>query len=102
MGARITITHEVTPQPRYATAMIIPVVFCFVFTINQWWKNEIGLKWKLITLPFLVLQCYPSFVAVRLVMLLITRNKQWFKAKKLYDESMSSIGKNFKDCSCVL
>ena len=94
MGARITITHEVTPQPRYATAMIIPVVFCFVFTINQWWKNEIGLKWKLITLPFLVLQCYPPFVAVRLVILLITRNKQWFKAKKLYDESMSSIGKN--------
>ena len=69
------------------------MTFAFIFNIRQWWKNEHGLKKKLISAPFLILQLYPPFAALRLVVYLITRNKKWFEAKKIYDLGMTSIGK---------
>ena len=72
---------------------MVPVALAFIFNIRQWWKNEDGLKKKLISVPFLVLQLYPPFAALRLVVYLITRNKKWFEAKKIYDLGMTSIGK---------
>merc|ERR1719203_2256779 len=76
---------------KYAVAVMVPVALAFIFNIRQWWKNEDGLKKKLISVPFLILQLYPSFAAYRLVVYLITRDKKWFDAKKIYDTSMSSI-----------
>jgi len=78
-------------HPTYAVAVMVPVALSFIFNIRQWWKNEDGLKKKLISVPFLILQLYPSFAAYRLVVYLITRDKKWFDAKKIYDTSMSSI-----------
>ena len=72
---------------------MVPVALAFTFTIRQWWKNEHGLKKKLISAPFLILQLYPPFAALRLVVYLITRNKKWFEAKRIYDIGMTSIGK---------
>ena len=74
--------------------MMVPVALAFIFNIRHWWKNEDGLKKKLISAPFLILQLYPPFAALRLVVYLITRNKKWFKAKKIYDIGMTSIGKS--------
>ena len=78
---------------KYAVAVMVPVALAFIFNIRQWWKNEDGLKKKLISVPFLVLQLYPPFAALRLVVYLITKNKKWFQAKKIYDLGMTSIGK---------
>ena len=80
-------------HPTYAAAVMVPVVLSFTFNIRQWWKNEDGLKKKLISVPFLILQLYPPFAAYRLVVYLITRDKKWFEAKKIYDLGMTSIGK---------
>ena len=91
-------------HPTYAVAVMVPVALSFIFNIRQWWKNEDGLKKKLISVPFLILQLYPSFAAYRLVVYLITRDKKWFDAKKIYDTSMSSIGKSSEliECTAVL
>ena len=75
--------------------MMVPVALAFIFNIRQWWRNENGLKKKLISAPFLILQLYPPFAALRLVVYLITKNKKWFEAKKTYDLSVTSIGKFF-------
>ena len=79
---------------KYAVAVMVPVALAFIFHIRQWRKNEDGLKKKLISVPFLILQLYPSFAAYRLVVYLITRDKKWFDAKQNYDRSMTSIGKS--------
>ena len=81
-------------HPKYAAAIMVPVALAFIFNIRQWWKNEDGLKKKLISVPFLILQLYPPFAAYRLLVYLITRDKKWFEAKKVYDTSMASIGKS--------
>jgi len=78
-------------HPKYAAAIMVPVALAFIFNIRQWWKNEDGLKKKLISVPFLVLQLYPPFAAYRMVVYLITKDKKWFDAKKIYDTSMTSI-----------
>ena len=74
---------------------MVPVALAFLFTVNQWAKNESGWKKKLISLPFLLLQLYPPFAALRLVVYLITRNRKWFDANKVYNQSVASIGKIF-------
>ena len=81
-------------HPNYAAAVMVPVAFSFIFNIRQWWKNEDGLRKKLNSALFLILQLYPPFAAYRLVVYLITRDKKWFDAKKIYDTSMTSIGKS--------
>ena len=73
---------------------MVPVALAFIFTIRQWWKNEDGLRKKLNSAPFLILQVYPSFAAYRLVVYLIMKDKKWFDAKKVYVTSISSIGKS--------
>ena len=80
-------------HPRYAAAIMVPVALAFLFTVNQWAKNESGWKKKLVSLPFLLLQLYPPFAALRLVVYLITRNRKWFDANKVYNQSVASIGK---------
>ena len=87
--------YQVVKHPIYAAAMMVPVALAFLFTVNQWAKNESGWKKKLITLPFLLLQLYPPFAALRLVVYLITRNRKWFDANKIYNQSVASIGKIF-------
>ena len=91
-------------HPTYAVAVMVPVALSFIFNIRQWWKNEDGLRKKLNSVPFLILQLYPSFAAYRLVVYLITRDKKWFDAKKISDTSMSSIGKSSEliECTAVL
>ena len=87
--------YQAMKHPIYAAAMMVPVALAFLFTVNQWAKNESGLKKKLITLPFLLLQLYPPFAALRLVVYLITRNRKWFDANRIYNQSVASIGKIF-------
>ena len=80
-------------HPRYAVAIMIPVIFCLVFTVNQWWKTETGTRERLTTLIFLILMFYPPFVALRLIYYLIKNDRKWLEAKRNYDINMSSIGK---------
>merc|ERR1719266_1636881 len=80
--------YQAVKHPIYAAAMMVPVALAFLFTVNQWAKNESGWKKKLITLPFLLLQLYPPFAALRLVVYLITRNRKWFDANRIYNQSV--------------
>ena len=80
-------------HPRYAIAIMLPVILCFCFSMNQWWKNETGTKDRLASLPFLIAMLYPPLAAARLIYLLIKNDKRWLKAKRNYDTNISSIGK---------
>ena len=80
-------------HPRYAIAVMLPVILCFCFSMNQWWKNETGTRDRLASLPLLCLMLYPPFVAIRLVYLLIKKDRRWLEAKRNYDTNISSIGK---------
>ena len=73
--------------------MLMPVVVCLVFTINQWMKNETGTRDRLLSLPLLMAMLYLPFVAASLIYLLIKKDRRWLEAKRNYDINISSIGK---------
>ena len=47
-------------QAEYAAAMLTPPFISWLFVTYQWFRNEAGVKQKISTLPFLLLQVYPQ------------------------------------------
>jgi len=78
--------YEGGSHPKYATAIILPVITNFFFTAFKWWKGQKGLEKKLYSLPFLLAQLYPPFLAYQTIVLLVTRNTKFFEALKRYED----------------
>lgn len=87
--------YEGGAHPTYATIILVPVITNFFFTAFQWWKGQKSLEKKLYSLPFLLAQLYPPFLAYQTIVLLVTRNTKFFEALKRF-ENVSFIGKFVK------
>ena len=46
----------VPPHPRFGTSMLAPFLLSWIFVTKCWYKNEQGIKQKMITFPLLILQ----------------------------------------------
>ena len=81
---------------------MIPIVLSFIFTAKRWYSIEFGNDNKIYTgpwytIPFLLLQVYPPFLACKLIYLLIKKDRRYLEAKRLYDGNVSTIGKYMLD-----
>ena len=80
-------------HPKFGIAMLAPVVLSWIFVAKQWYQTEKGLIQKLSTLPFLILQCYPQYRALRVIYHAKWRKtSRWQKMKDAFEMEVSHLG----------
>ena len=85
------------PHPKYALAMLCPIVFSTAFTIPIWWKTEKKSSTinKIFTFWLLLAQFWPQWKMLQvLYMGLIKKNPNWKKEKENLQRNVGNIGKN--------
>ena len=81
------------PHPKYAIAILTPVLLSWIFVAKQWYRNEKGVRQKLLTLPFLILQCYPQYRAMRVLYHAKWRKTYgWQRMKDAWEMEISHLG----------
>ena len=71
-----------------------PVLFSFLFTLSHWWKLEENWKKRLMSLPFLLLQCWPQYKMARILYLgFWKKNKKWRSEKETMERNVGSVGR---------
>ena len=84
----------VTPHNRFGAAMLTPFILSWILVARQWHKNECGMIKKLKTLPFMVLQVYPQYRALRVLFYAKwKRQNGWQKMKHEWESGITHIGK---------
>ena len=85
--------YPVSPHPKFGIAMLAPVVLSWIFVAKQWYQTEKGLRMKLSTLPFLILQCYPQYRALRVIYHANWgKTSEWQKMKDAFEMEVSHLG----------
>ena len=84
---------------RFATLLSLPVILSFVLLIPHWYKTEktSDIRWK--TLPLLLLQVWPQYRIIKLVILLFKdrEDQQKYHDKKAeHDKTVTCIGKSIR------
>ena len=86
-------SYLVPPHPKFGIAMLVPVILSWIFVAKQWYQTEKGLIQKLSTLPFLILQCYPQYRALRVIYHANWRKTSgWQKKKDAFEMEVSHLG----------
>ena len=84
---------QVATHPKYGIAMMVPVVFSWLFIAKQWFNTEQGTMQKLRTLPLLILQVYPQWRALRVLFYGKWRvTNGWQIMKDAYEAEISFLG----------
>ena len=81
---------------RFATVLSLPVLLSFVLLIPHWLKTENTSDRRLKTLPLLLLQIWPQYRVVKLLILLFKdrKDQQKYHAKKeQHDKNITCLGK---------
>ena len=74
--------------------MALSAVFLsFIFTTVHWWKAEKTQKDKLKTLPWLLLQFYPQYKAMKIIYLWLKDDQSWCKEKNYLEGEIIHVGK---------
>ena len=80
-------------HPKYAIAILTPVLLSWIFVTKQWYREEKGVSQKLWTLPFLILQCYPQYRALRVLYHAKWRKTNgWQRMKDAWEMEISHLG----------
>ena len=86
----------VQPHPKFGIAMLAPVLLSWIFVAKQWYQKEKGLRQKLSTLPFLILQFYPQYRALRVLyhakLRKSWRTSGWQKMRDEWEMEISHLG----------
>ena len=81
-------------HPKYALAVLAPVLLSWMFVAKQWYQIEQGVKQKSTTLPLLILQCYPQYRALRVLYHAKWREtKGWQRMKEAWEMEISHLGR---------
>ena len=87
--------EKATPHPKYAIAILTPVLLSWIFVAKQWYHDEKGVRQKLLTLPFLILQCYPQYRAMRVLYHAKWRKTYgWQSMKDVLEMEISHLGED--------
>ena len=84
-------------HPKFATILSIPVLLSFVLLIPHWLKTEKTSKRRWMTLPLLLLQVWPQYRILKLLILLFKdrEDQQKYHEKKAkHDKDITCIGKS--------
>ena len=85
--------YPALPHPKYAIAILTPVLLSWIFVTKQWYREEKGVSQKLWTLPFLILQCYPQYRALRVLYHAKWRKTNgWQRMKDAWEMEISHLG----------
>ena len=76
---------------RYGYAMLAPIILMTVFSLRQWWRLEKSWN-RLLTLPMVLLQCFPQYRALRILYLGLRKKASWRAEKDVYDRDLTSLG----------
>ena len=83
-------------HPKYAIAILTPVLLSWIFVAQHWYREEKGVRKKLWTLPFLILQCYPQYRALRVLYHAKWRKTNgWKRMKDAWEMEISHLGDGY-------
>ena len=78
-----------------AAAMLTPPLISWLFVTYQWFKNEAGIRQKLMTLPFLILQVYPQWRAMRVLYYgKWKKQRGWHTMKEEWETEICNLGRS--------
>ena len=84
---------ELKTYPSFGGAMLAPVLLCWLFVARQWYRMERGWRQKLVTLPLLMLQVYPQWLALKVLYhAWWKRSPEWPKMRYEWESEISHLG----------
>ena len=87
--------QQLVTNKKYAAAMLIPPIISWLFVAYQWFRNEVGTKRKTMTLPFLLLQVYPQWRALRVLYYgKWKKQRGWQRMKDEWETEICSLGES--------
>ena len=84
-------------HPIFATVLSIPVLLSFVLLIPHWYQTEKTSKRRWMTLPLLLLQVWPQYRVLKLLIILFQDRedqKKYHEKKVKHDKDITCIGKS--------
>ena len=81
-------------HPKYGSVTLVPLIMSLIGQTIQWHKTETReQRSKMKTLPLLLLQIYPQWIALRVIYYgKIKKDRRWRDMKKEFDVGISHIG----------
>ena len=89
--------YAYTGHPKFATVLSIPVLLSFILLIPHWLKVEKTSERRLKTLILLLLQVWPQYRVIKLLIVLFQdrEEQQKYHAKKAeHDKNITCLGKS--------
>ena len=88
-------TGRLARNKKYAIAMLTPPIISWLFVTYQWFRTEVGVKQKLTTLPFLLLQVYPQWRALRVLYCgKWKKQRGWQRMKEEWETEICNLGES--------
>ena len=78
---------------KFGLVALSAVLVSFLFTTVHWWKAEETIGDKLKTLPWLLLQFYPQYKAIRIIYLWLKDDQTWLSEKTNLEGEIIHVGK---------
>ena len=66
-----------------------------LFVLPHWWRTEKTTKRRLLTLPLLLMQIWPQYRVVKLLISLWNDQRKYHIKKEEYDRDVSCVGKKY-------
>ena len=88
---------------RFATVLSLPVLLSFVLLLPHWYQTEKTSKRRWMTLPLLLLQVWPQYRVIKLLIVLFQdrEEQQKYHAKKgEHDKNITCLGKSITVFFC--
>ena len=86
-----------TGHTRFATVLSIPLLLSFVLLTPHWYQTEETSKNRWMTLPLLLLQVWPQYRILKLLILLFQDRedqKKYHEKKAEHDKNITCLGKS--------
>ena len=84
-------------HPIFATVLSMPVLLAFVLLIPHWYQTEKTLERRLMTLHLLLLQLWPQYRVLKLLILLFKdreEQQKYHEKKAEHDKNITCLGKS--------
>ena len=95
-GWKVENGYSYNTHPKFATILSLPVILSTLLLIPNWLKTENTSDRRLKTLPLLLLQIWPQYRVIKLLILLFKdrKDQQKYHAKKeQHDKNITCLGK---------
>ena len=88
--------YAYTGHPKFATILSIPVLLSFVLLLPHWYQTENTSMRRWMTLPLLLLQVWPQYRVLKLLIVLFQdreEQQKYHEKKAKHDKDITCLGK---------